>query len=345
MKNKILFLGPMLGRHANRVPNPAEELAPRLQARGYDCLLSSSVNNRYLRLLDMIWALFKNARHVDIVSLQTYSGHSFIVEDILSRLARLLGLRLVMVLHGGGMPEVSAAHPAWTRRVLARAHCLVTPSFFVQKELAIYGFSVQVLPNGMDITRYPFRRRSQAAPHLVWLRAFHAIYQPMMAVEVLSRLLPEFPDLTLTMIGPTYGETSLKETKQLANQLGVNENLRIVGYVPKAQLSHWLEKGSIFLNTTSYESFGISTMEAAAVGLPVVTTNVGELPYLWQQSKTALLVGPDNAEGMASAVRSILVDDNLCDRLSLAARQNAEQFDWSVILPQWEALFRKVTGG
>lgn len=337
---RLLFIGPMLGRHANRVPNPAEELAPRLREKGYACTLASFQPNRYLRVLDMLAAIAKNARNTDIISLQTYSGPSFLVEDAVSWLARCLRLRLVMVLHGGAMPEFNAAHPGWTRRVLGRAQSLVTPSVFVQAEMAKSGFSTQVIPNGMDIPRYPFRLRHQAGPRLLWLRAFHAIYQPQMAVRVLAQLTDEFPDLILTMIGPSYKDSALVDTQQLASQLGVTGRLQMVGYVPKAELPGWLERGEIFLNTTRYESFGISAMEAAATGLPIVTTNAGELPYLWQHGQNALLTSPDDVTAMAAAVRAILMDNDLCARLSLAARQKAEQYDWPVVLPYWEDLFR-----
>ena len=342
MPIRILFLGPMLGRHLNRVPNPAEELAPWLEQRGYECMLASYIPNRYLRLCDMLWAIWKAAQHVDVVSLQTYSGPSFLVEDLLSWLVRLLGLRLVMVLHGGGMPEFDAAHPAWTRRVLHRAHLLVTPSVFVESALVKKGFSTRIIPNGMDINKYPFRLRVRATPRLLWVRAFHAIYQPEMAVLVLAQLAQEFPDLTLTMIGPTYHDGALAATRKLARQLGVTEKLDIIGYVPKAELPNWLGRGDIFLNTTRYESFGISTMEAAAVGLPIVTTNAGELRYLWKNAQNAQVVVVDNAIGMATAVRAILLDNHLCERLSRAARQTAEQYDWPNILPQWETLFSEV---
>lgn len=339
---RILFVGPMLGRHADRVPNPAEELAPLLQERGYACKLTSSVTNRYLRVLDLLGAIVKNARNTDIISLQTYSGPSFLVEDAVSWLARCLRLRLVMVLHGGAMPEFTAQHPGWTRRVLARADRLVTPSVFVRNKMQQNSFQVQVIPNGMDMPRYSFRLRNQAEPRLLWLRAFHAIYQPQMAVRVLAELAADFPSLRLTMIGPAYKDGALAATQQLAHQLGVAERLEMVGYVPKAELPSWLEKGEIFLNTTRYESFGISTMEAAASGLPVVTTDVGELPYLWQHGQNALLASPDDVSAMAAAVRSLLTDSALCARLSLAARQKAEQYDWPVVLPLWEDLFHEM---
>jgi glycosyltransferase involved in cell wall biosynthesis len=103
-----------------------------------------------------------------------------------------------------------------------------------------------------------------------------------------------------------------------------------------------LSEGDIFLNTTNHESFGVSVMEAAACGLCIVSTNVGELSLLWQDGHDSLLVQPDDHEAMASAVRGILCEPKLAERLSRNARAKAEQFDWSKILPQWEALLQEV---
>jgi glycosyltransferase involved in cell wall biosynthesis len=83
-------------------------------------------------------------------------------------------------------------------------------------------------------------------------------------------------------------------------------------------------------------------MEAAACGLCIVSTNVGELPLLWQDGHDALLVQPADAKAMAGAVRRILTGPGLAERLSRNARFKAEQFDWSVILPLWERVLNNV---
>jgi glycosyltransferase involved in cell wall biosynthesis len=86
-------------------------------------------------------------------------------------------------------------------------------------------------------------------------------------------------------------------------------------------------------------------MEAAACGLCIVSTNVGELPLLWQDGHDALLVQPDDSTAMAAAVRRILREPGLAERLSRNARAKAEQFDWAVILPQWERVLAEVARG
>lgn len=329
----------MLGANYGHIPNPAEELALLLDPQKYSYLLFSSRLNRYARWMEILWSLVRFRHWTTIVSIQVFGGPSFFAEDLTSLIAHKLKLRLIMVLHGGGIPDFYVKYPNWSHRVLRRAHHLVTPSNYIKQELAGTDFMLEVIPNGIDIKRYKFRPRLNPEKNLIWLRAFHAIYQPQMAVEVLARLLTDFQDLRLTMIGPSYEDGALDATKLLAEKFGIINHIHFVGYVPKAELPNWLDSGGIFLNTTRYESFGISVMEAAACGLPIVTTDVGELPFLWQNDRNSLTVGVDDIDGMTHAVRRILTEPNLAARLSMSARQTAEQYDWDNIRPQWEALF------
>ena len=116
----------------------------------------------------------------------------------------------------------------------------------------------------------------------------------------------------------------------------------MVGSIPKQKVPEWMNKTNIFLNTTNFDNTPISVIEAMASGLCIVSTNVGGIPYLLTHEQDALLVPPDNPQAMASAVRRILTEPRLAEHLSRNARVKAEQFDWSAILPQWEAILTHV---
>jgi glycosyltransferase involved in cell wall biosynthesis len=105
-----------------------------------------------------------------------------------------------------------------------------------------------------------------------------------------------------------------------------------------------MSQGDIFLNTTNVDNTPVSVLEALACGLCVVSTDVGGIPYLLEHEEDALLVPPDDAEAMAAAVRRVLTEPGLAERLSRNARKKAEGFDWSVVLPQWERLLLEVLG-
>jgi glycosyltransferase involved in cell wall biosynthesis len=110
--------------------------------------------------------------------------------------------------------------------------------------------------------------------------------------------------------------------------------------VAKLEVPERLAAADIFLNTTDVDNTPVSVIEAMACGLCIVSTDVGGIPYLLRDGYNALLVRPDDAAGMAKAVRRILRDPELSASLSVNARRTAEQFDWSVTLPKWDHLLR-----
>jgi glycosyltransferase involved in cell wall biosynthesis len=180
------------------------------------------------------------------------------------------------------------------------------------------------------------------SPRLVWLRAFHQVYNPEMAVQALAYLKQDFPQIHLTMIGPDKGDGSLQRTRQEAERLDIGDRLTLLGSVRKDEVPKKLAEADIFLNTARVDNTPVSVLEAMATGLCVVSTNVGGIPYLVRDEREALLVPPDNAMRMAEAVRRIIIEPDLAKYLSCNARRKAEQFDWSVILPRWEKLLRSV---
>jgi glycosyltransferase involved in cell wall biosynthesis len=86
----------------------------------------------------------------------------------------------------------------------------------------------------------------------------------------------------------------------------------------------------------------LSILEAMACGLCVVTTRVGGIPYLLRDGHDALLVPTNDSRAMADAVRRVLHEPGLAARLSRNARETVEGFGWQHVLPQWDALFRRV---
>jgi glycosyltransferase involved in cell wall biosynthesis len=103
-------------------------------------------------------------------------------------------------------------------------------------------------------------------------------------------------------------------------------------------VADWLNRSDIFLNTADIDNTPLSVLEAMASGMCIVSTNVGGIPYLLEHETDALLVPPGDEAAMAAAVRRILTEPGLAERLSRNAYQKAKQFDWSIILPQWDKL-------
>jgi len=160
----------MVGRNPGFVVTQGERLSTHFEEAGYSVLAASPSPNRFRRLLDMIVTLLKEHRRIDVVIVHVYGGRSFVVEDIVSWIARRLDRGLVMSLHGGAMPEFMTSFPRWSDRVLRRAHALSAPSEYLSRAVRSRGFQCQVIPNVIDVREYPHRLRRRLSPRLLWLR-------------------------------------------------------------------------------------------------------------------------------------------------------------------------------
>ncbi len=340
-KKGILLVGVFLS------PRPGtrsmdEELSLRLSAIGWKIIETSYQTSRAFRLVDMLYSAFVHRKEYQVANVSVFSGLAFFWAEMVVNLLYFFKKRIILSLHGGGLIEFAQRNPTRVARLFSRANTIVTPSLFLQVGLRHFRSNIRYLPNGIDVNRYVFQVHHNHFPKIIWLRAFHEIYQPELAVKAISFLIEEFKNITLIMIGPDKKDGSLHSVLELAQRLGVLSHVNIIGPISNYEVPNWLAKGDIFLNTTRFESFGVSVLEAALIGLPIVTTNVGELSYLWENQKTAMLVSQNDPEAMAAAIQRILIEPGLAERLSQNARKKAEQYDWSVILPQWEALFAEV---
>jgi glycosyltransferase involved in cell wall biosynthesis len=322
-----------------------EEQADHFSTMGWSVLTSSHQRKRLARLIDMIHTAWGERGNYDIALVDVFSGLSFVWAEAVCWTLRSARKPYVLVLRGGNLPVFARHWPGRVQRLLNSASAVVTPSEYLIHQLRSYRQDIYLLRNPLSLERYQFRLRANPRANLVWLRAFNAGYRPDVAVKSVALLSTSLPHIHLTMIGPDRGNGSMAEMEQLAGELGVADHVTFLGPIPKAHVPDALAEHDIFLNTTLIESFGVSVMEAAATGLCIVTSNAGELSYLWNHEHDALLVPPGDPDATASAVRRILTEPGLAEFLSRNARAKAEQFDWSGILPRWQDVLIKAAHG
>ena len=321
-----------------------EDLAIRLSAAGWSVITTSRNPGRVTRLINMVATAWRRRNEYTLAQVDVFSGPAFLWAEAACATIQRAGKPYVLTLRGGGLPAFAERWPRRVGRLLQSAAAVTTPSRYLLEQMSPYRCDLSLLPNPLDLNSYRVRLRENLRPRIVWLRAFHEIYNPSLAPQVISLLVRDFPDVRMTMIGPDKGDGSLQAMKEMADELGVADRIELPGRVAKTAVADWLDKGDIFLNTTKVDNTPVSVMEAMASGLCVVSTDVGGIPYLLEHERDALLVPPGDAQRMAEAVSRLLTEPDLARRLSHNARQKAEQFDWSVMFPQWETLLMSVAG-
>lgn len=338
----VLFISNLTSQ-MNRGTSVSETIGPLLAERGWKVYLASGKENRFLRLLDMIRTTWKNKDDFDVAIIEVFSGNAFIWAEVIGNLLYVLHKPFSLGLYGGNLPEFTMKNRRRVNRLLNKARYVFAPSTYLISRLSsLVSRNIDEMHYGVDLTRFQFSLRDHPKPRLISLRGFHQIYCPWVAAEVVALLQLEYPEVYLIMSGGTSADGSLMETIKRIDHTNIQSKVKITGYVKKPELESLVRSSDILLNTPIIDNTPVSVIQAMSSGLCVVSTNVGGIPYMLEDGIDALLVPPNDPQAMAAAVKRILTEPGLAEKLSTNARKKAEQFDWSVILPQWEELIEKV---
>jgi glycosyltransferase involved in cell wall biosynthesis len=116
------------------------------------------------------------------------------------------------------------------------------------------------------------------------------------------------------------------ELEELTAALGLREQVQFIGNQSRPSVARLLNECTLFVLPSRYESFGIAIVEALACGKPVVATAVDGIPEIIEDGTNGILVEPDDAVVLASAIRRVLRDADLRERLGQAGRIRVK--DW-----------------
>src|SRR5207253_6532096 len=162
----------------------------------------------------------------------------------------------------------------------------------------------------------------------------------LMAIRVLARVRSILPEATLVMAGQDNGlERSIRAE---AVRVGVESAVRFVGFLDAAGKEREGAAADIFVSTNRIDNAPVAVMEAWAMGLPVVSTDVGGLRDLVRDGETGLLVPDDDVEAMSLTIVRLVRDPQLAGRLSVNGRREAELCSWAQVRPRWERLLNQL---
>lgn len=331
--HRIGLAGPMLGGNDGWVTSQHEILAQRFADEGASIRTTSPKPGRVARLVDTLRSVDSWAHEVDVVLIAAFSGPAFWITDATSIVARHRDIPQILVLHGGDLPQYVREHPRRTRRCLDRADAIVAPSPYLATGVSA-GRPVPVIPNVFDLDGIEFHQRTELSPRILWMRTFHPIYNPLLALDVLAQVQKRHPSAILTMAGQEKG--LLGACKQRAIDLGLRDAVDFPGFLDEAQKRAAFAEHDIFLNTNDVDNAPVSVLEAAAAGLPIVATAVGGLPYLFDDGTNALLRPAGDTLALADAVLNLLDQPILAERLSQGGHRVAEQSAWNTVRELWK---------
>ncbi|MCC6804336.1 MAG: glycosyltransferase family 4 protein [Anaerolineae bacterium] len=263
---------------------------------------------------------------------------------------RRLGVPVVVSILGGelvGLRDIGyglqrGAFSRWiVGQALASGDRVIVPGSYVRRLIDTAGYAVPdakivTLPLGVDAERFAPAAAPPKPNRLIHVASLVPVKDQATLLRALALL---DSDVTLDVIGE--GALRLR-LEALARELGITERVRFVGAVAHPDLPAYYRQAAIHVLTSRHEAGAIAILEAAACGLPTVSTHVGTLP---DHPSLGVVVPVGDAAAAARAIQILLADSPSRSALERSARAAAAgEFSIRATADRLMMLYTELTG-
>jgi glycosyltransferase involved in cell wall biosynthesis len=233
-----------------------------------------------------------------------------------------------------------------------RSHRIIAPSRSTRDDLVrflrIPAVKIDVVADGVGTTisaralsEDEVRRRYDAGERRIVLTtsAKRPHKNLLRLVEALALIPPERRPL---LVLPGYPTPHEEELRGRIAKLGVQADVRLVGWVPADELEGLYRSAACFVFPSLYEGFGLPVLEAMARGIPVACSSRGSLAEV--AGGAARLFDPERPSAIADAIQAVLGDPDEATRLRKAGLHQAGRFSWSATARGTLATYERALG-
>ena len=160
-------------------------------------------------------------------------------------------------------------------------------------------------------------------------------------LEALSMIDQE--KINLLVVGGLYNISEVTRLKKLCNDFNLLEKVHFIGSINRTDLKYYYNSSDICVLPSYYESFGLSALEAAACGVPVVASKKGGLSSIVIDKKTGYLLQWRCPGPFVEKLEILLQSKDLRKSMGKNARQHAEKLNWDESINSLKHLFNKLT--
>ncbi len=195
---------------------------------------------------------------------------------------------------------------------------------------------VVVIPNGVDLKNFSapvaeatlYNIRQHLPVVTTRLITISRLVEKNAVENIIDALvlLPETVGLYILGTGPLE-----KKLREKVAALKLSTRVFFAGHIAYRELPTWLAASDIFIRPSLSEGMGNAFIEAMAAGVPVIGTPVGGIPDFLRDGETGLFCKPKNPESIAMAVKKIVDDSVLREKLIVNGKKLAARYDWQTI--------------
>ena len=238
--------------------------------------------------------------------------------------------------------------------MLRRADRLIAVSQAAAHFSHLLGFPekrITVVPNGVDLSCFNgeidaslMRKELSIVDEPLVVTASRLIKRknPDLLISAFAKVLKVVPDAKLVIAG--FGREQDNLSRQVKG-LNIVDSVFMVGGLVREKVAQLLATADVFALPSKMESFGLALMEASAAGVPVVCSNAGGIPEVFQDGFNALLYPPGDDIAMAKAIIRLIQDRELAKAISANAVETARRFTWEMAAERTLRVYEEVLQG
>ena len=295
---------------------------------------------RLLAYIIQLWGFAKRADLIHIMANSGWSWHLFASPAVW--IAKLRGTPTVVNYRGGKAEQFLEQSLPTVKPTLYACSTIVVPSKFLQTVFNKFDIETSIIANIIDTSRFKKDTNDHnygVNPHILVARNLEQIYDNATAINAFNEILKHYPEASLTIAGTGPEKDNLV---QLVESLGLEDKVTFTGRVDRKEMPNLYRSADIMLNASKVDNMPNSILEALASSVPVVSTNVGGIPYMVDHDKNVLLVEREDYHAMAEQVCRLLADDELRKRLISDGLELVEKCSWPVVREQWLSMYKEL---
>jgi glycosyltransferase involved in cell wall biosynthesis len=214
----------------------------------------------------------------------------------------------------------------------------------LQQNYKVDPSKVEVLSHGIDFRKFSQKIKKSDVGldgKFVVLNVSRAdpSKDPLKIIKALPALKKVCNDFVFVHIGPYYDAAYHNILLETAKSLRVQDNIILKGKLPHNDIIKFYNAADVYVQSSAEESFGLSTLEAMAAGLPVIATKTGAIGYEWLDSYDYWFSDPS---ALGEKLVTLYSDRKKREELGLKLQGIAKGYDWSVNIKRLENIYEKI---
>ena len=260
-------------------------------------------------------------------------------------------LNIPYVIYGRG----SDVYTSWPyKRIISRlgvnnTEILIALTESMKKEMQkSYNKQIEVIPNGIDTEKFDLdkyeSREKLGLDHeqkiILFIGRLEYVKGLKYLINAMNILKNNKKNLKLIVIGDGSESDNLKSQ---VKKLKLEDIITFKGKLPNENIPIYLASSNLFILPSLSEGFPNVLLETMATGLPIITTKIGGLPEIVENTINGFLVAPRSPEELVDKIDLILNNENLAKKISVANKEKSKSYNWNNIVELLEKIYNSPT--